>query len=153
MQQWPPVYDAGYYPDPDQDYWFPEIETMDPEEREQTIILPKLRQQLKYAYEHSGLYQKKWDAAGVNPEDIRTLDDFDALVGRELTRRDREATRRVRQVRLLDVDRTARGLCGGAACREDRQGDNEQAPQPKAMSLALAVWASKQDAAGLVMIR
>jgi len=59
MQKWPPVYDAGYHPEPGQDYWFPDIETMDPEEREQTIILPKPQQQLKYAYAHSGLYQKK----------------------------------------------------------------------------------------------
>ncbi len=63
MQQWPPVYDAGYHPQPDSPYWFAEIETMDPEQREQTIILPKLQQQLKYAYAHSGLYRKKWDAS------------------------------------------------------------------------------------------
>jgi hypothetical protein len=31
MQKWPPVYDAGYHPAPGQDYWFAEIETMDPE--------------------------------------------------------------------------------------------------------------------------
>jgi len=79
MQQWPPVYDASYHPKPDQDYWFPEIETMDPEKREQTIILPKLQQQLTYAYENSAFYRKKWDAAGVNPKDIRSLDDFEAI--------------------------------------------------------------------------
>ena len=79
MQQWPPVYNADYHPDPDSKYWFAEIETMDPERREQTIILPKLQQQLKYAYEHSGLYRKKWDAAGVKPEDIHSLEDFDAI--------------------------------------------------------------------------
>jgi len=79
MRQWPPVYDAGYHPDPDQEYWFPEIETMDAEEREQTIILPKLRQQLKYAYAHSGLYRKKWDSSGINPEDIKSLTDFEAV--------------------------------------------------------------------------
>jgi len=79
MQQWPPVYDASYHPNPDQDYWFPEIETMDPEKREQTIILPKLQQQLAYAYENSAFYRKKWDAAGVNPKDIRSLDDFEAI--------------------------------------------------------------------------
>jgi hypothetical protein len=66
MQNWPPVYDASYHPKPDQDYWFPEIETMDPEKREQTIILPKLQQQLTYAYENSAFYRKKWYAAGVN---------------------------------------------------------------------------------------
>ena len=79
MEKWPPVYDASYHPQPDSPYWFVEIETMDPEQREQTIILPKLQQQLKYAYAHSGLYRKKWDAAGVKPEDIRSLDDFEAI--------------------------------------------------------------------------
>ena len=79
MKQWPPNYDTRYHPDPDSPYWFADIETMDPEQREQTIILPKLQQQLKYAYEHSGLYRQKWDAAGVNPEDIRSLDDFEAI--------------------------------------------------------------------------
>jgi phenylacetate-CoA ligase len=79
MLQWPPVYDTGYHPDPGQEYWFPEIETMDAEEREQNIILPKLRQQLKYAYAHSGLYRKKWDAAGIIPEDIQSLTDFEAI--------------------------------------------------------------------------
>ena len=79
MQQWPPVYDAGYHPEPDQEYWFPEVETMDSEQREQTVILPKLSQQLQYAYQHSGLYRQKWDAAGIKPGDIRTLDDFEAI--------------------------------------------------------------------------
>ena len=79
MQQWPPVYNAGYHPEPDQEYWFPDIETMDAEEREQTIILPKLRHQLEYAYAHSGLYRKKWDAVGVSPADIQSLDDFEAI--------------------------------------------------------------------------
>ncbi len=79
MEKWPPVYDASYHPQPDSPYWFAEIETMDPEQREQTIILPKLQQQLKYAYAHSGLYRKKWDAAGVKPEDISSLDDFEAI--------------------------------------------------------------------------
>jgi phenylacetate-CoA ligase len=79
MQKWPPVYDPGYHPAPDQEYWFPDIETMDAEEREQTIILPKLQQQLKYAYAHSDLYRKKWDGVGVTPEDIQSLDDFEAI--------------------------------------------------------------------------
>ena len=37
MAQWPPVYNASYHPDSDSHYWFAEIETMDPEQREQTI--------------------------------------------------------------------------------------------------------------------
>jgi phenylacetate-CoA ligase len=63
MQKWPPVYNENYRPDPSSPYWFPDLETMDPAERDQTIILPKLQAQLNYAYKHSNLYRKKWDAA------------------------------------------------------------------------------------------
>jgi len=52
---------------------------MDSEEREQTVILPRLQAQLRYAYSHSAFYQKKWDAAGVKPEDIRSLADFEQM--------------------------------------------------------------------------
>jgi len=76
---WPPVYDSAYIPSPDETYWNKKIETMDPEERERTIILPKLQAQLTYAYAHSPFYKKKWDAAGVKPEDIRSLDDFEKM--------------------------------------------------------------------------
>lgn len=76
---WPPKYDSTYIPSPDDAYWNKKIETMDPEERERTVILPKLQAQLKYAYAHSAFYKKKWDAAGVRPEDIRSLDDFEKM--------------------------------------------------------------------------
>jgi len=36
----------------------------------------KLAKQLKYCYENSELYKQKFDEAGANPEDIRTIDDF-----------------------------------------------------------------------------
>ena len=52
---------------------------MDPEEREQKVILPKLQSQLKYAYERSPLYNRKWDKAGIKPEDIRSLEDFEQI--------------------------------------------------------------------------
>lgn len=55
------------------------METMDPEEREQKVILPKLQAQLKYAYEKSPFYKKKWDKAGITPEDIRSLEDFEQI--------------------------------------------------------------------------
>jgi len=77
--EWPPVYDPTYTPSPDSEYWDKAAETMDPRQREQEIILPRLRAQIKYAYEHSGLYREKWDAAGVKAEDVRTLDDFEAI--------------------------------------------------------------------------
>ena len=56
---WPPEYNEDYFPAGDSAYWNRELETMDPEEREEKIILPKLKGQLAYAYEHSPFYQKK----------------------------------------------------------------------------------------------
>ena len=76
---WPPEYDRTYIPAPDSPFWNRRIETMDMEEREQTIILPKLQSQLKYAYEKSLFYKNKWDKAGVNPQDMRSLADFEAF--------------------------------------------------------------------------
>ncbi|MCX5838092.1 MAG: phenylacetate--CoA ligase family protein, partial [Deltaproteobacteria bacterium] len=65
--QWPPVYDPSYFPAPDEPYWNRTLETMDPGEREQRVILPKLQVQLTYAYENSPFYRKKWDEAGIKP--------------------------------------------------------------------------------------
>jgi phenylacetate-CoA ligase len=76
---WPPQYDKAYRPQPDAKYWREAEETMDPEEREETIILPKLQAQLQYAYDHSRFYREKWDQAGINPEDIRSLVDFESV--------------------------------------------------------------------------
>jgi phenylacetate-CoA ligase len=77
--QWPPIYDPTYVPAPEEPYWNRALETMDPEERERRIILPKLQSQLAYAYENSSFYRKKWDKAGIKPQDIRSLKDFDQL--------------------------------------------------------------------------
>ena len=48
--EWPPIYDQSYIPSPESKYWNAQVETMDPEEREQTIILPKLKAQLEYTW-------------------------------------------------------------------------------------------------------
>ena len=76
---WPPEYDRTYCPKSDEPFWNRRVETMDMAEREQLVILPKLQAQLKYAYENSLFYKNKWDRAGVHPEDIRSLDDFEAI--------------------------------------------------------------------------
>jgi len=88
--QWPPVYDPSYVPSPGEPYWNRALETMNLEEREERVILPKLRAQLAYAYEHSPFYRGKWDAAGVKPQDIRSLEDFEKMpcVTKEEIRRD-----------------------------------------------------------------
>jgi len=63
---------------------------MDPDEREEKIILPKLQAQLKYAYENSPFYKRKWDEAGIRPEDVQSLEDFEKVpfVTKEEIRRD-----------------------------------------------------------------
>jgi phenylacetate-CoA ligase len=75
MNPWPPVYDDRYVPHPDDPYWFRDLETMVPANREQVIVY-KLRAQMAWAYEQSSFYRKKWDVAGVKPEDIRTLEEY-----------------------------------------------------------------------------
>ena len=72
---WPPVYDETYCPPADQRYWSPELETMPPSDREQ-LIVQKLRSAVSWAYCHSDFYRRKWDAAGVSPDSLRSLDDF-----------------------------------------------------------------------------
>ncbi|MGD8227881.1 MAG: AMP-binding protein, partial [Desulfobacteraceae bacterium] len=79
IKEWPPKYDRYYVPLPNSRYWNEELETMDPVEREKRVILPKLRAQMKYAYEKSPFYKKKWDKAGIRFDDIRSLEDFEQI--------------------------------------------------------------------------
>ncbi len=90
LKDWPPEYDSSYMPAPDSGYWNEFLETMDPDEREETVILPKLQAQMRYAYTHSPFYRTKWDCAGIHPEDIKSLKDFEAvpLVTKDEIRRD-----------------------------------------------------------------
>jgi phenylacetate-CoA ligase len=75
MTTWPPEYDDTYLPPNDQEYWFPELETEAPEPRT-ARILGKIRGQMNWAYERSPFYKRIWDAAGIAPADILTMDDF-----------------------------------------------------------------------------
>lgn len=77
--EWPPLYNPTYMPSPQDVYWNAELETMDPDEREQTVVLPKLRAQMAYAYKESSFYKRKWNEAGIKPEDIRSLEDFESV--------------------------------------------------------------------------
>jgi phenylacetate-CoA ligase len=72
---WPPCYDETSLPDPKDRYWFRDRETLDPEER-QRVVIEKIRAQMAYAYQHAPLYRRKWKAAGLEPDDIRMLEDF-----------------------------------------------------------------------------
>jgi phenylacetate-CoA ligase len=75
MSDWPPQYDDTYLPPNDQEYWFPELETESPEARTERV-LEKLQGQMAWAYERSPFYKRVWNAAGILPTDMRTLDDF-----------------------------------------------------------------------------
>lgn len=80
MEHWsfPPRYDDSYRPPDGQEHWFPRRETMDPQERD-AAILERIREVMRYAYDRSPFYRRKWDAAGVGPDDVRTLEDFERV--------------------------------------------------------------------------
>ena len=56
-------------------FWNKATETM-PRARLDALHLQRLQGLLRYAYEYSPFYRKKWDAAGLKLPDIRSLDDF-----------------------------------------------------------------------------
>ncbi len=80
MESWsfPPSYDPGYMPDADSRYWFPVRETMDPGERD-AAILERIREVMRYAYDNAPFYRKKWDEAGIHPDHIKSLEDFERV--------------------------------------------------------------------------
>jgi phenylacetate-CoA ligase len=75
---WPPCYDDAYKPAADGEYWFPHRETMDPEKRDEKI-LERIQEIMGYCHEHSPFYRRKWREAGLEPGDIKTLQDFEKV--------------------------------------------------------------------------
>jgi phenylacetate-CoA ligase len=75
--EWPPPYGDGPPPG-DSPYWNQTVETMDPDDRTR-LIVSKLKAQLAYCYEKSAFYREKWDAVGVDPSKISSLDDLRLL--------------------------------------------------------------------------
>ena len=80
MEFWsfPPAYDQGFMPELDSCYWFPVRETMDPVEREAAIV-ERIGQVMRYAYDQAPFYRKKWDDAGIDPDGIKSLEDFERV--------------------------------------------------------------------------
>ena len=72
---WPPRYDPAYRPPLDARHWLPEVECASPEARD-ALVLAKLREQVRYAWDRSPFNRRKWEAAGVFPDALRTLDDL-----------------------------------------------------------------------------
>ena len=56
-------------------FWNEYTETM-PREQLDALHLQRLQALVDYAYESSAFYRRKFDACGLKPGDIRTLDDF-----------------------------------------------------------------------------
>ena len=75
LTHWPTRYDKAYRPRQDEPDWLPELERADPAERDQ-VIFAKLTAQLRYAWEKSPFYRRKWQAAGVSPDSLRRLEDL-----------------------------------------------------------------------------
>ncbi len=80
MEFWsfPPRYEPGYLPETGSRYWFPVRETMAPSQRERAIA-ERLHLVMQYAFEHAPFYRRKWDEAGIHPDQIRTLEDFERV--------------------------------------------------------------------------
>jgi hypothetical protein len=114
---WPPRHDDRYLPPLDQEYWFPQRETMDPQERE-AAILARIQQVMAYAYDRSPFYRRKWREAGLELGDVKSLDDFERVpvVMKEELRAEQAANppylcRDARAKRGVRVD--AVGVAGG----------------------------------------
>lgn len=60
------------------DKWNPLLETLPREDLEQ-LQLRKFREQCEYAYEHSPFYREKFDEAGVDPTEIDSFEDVQAV--------------------------------------------------------------------------
>jgi len=72
---WPPAYDPSYRPPGGARYWDAARETMSPDERAD-VILRKVRAVMVWAWERAPFYRKHWSAAGLEPGDVKSLDDF-----------------------------------------------------------------------------
>src|SRR4051794_41525537 len=60
---------------PNSEYWNPKNETR-PREELQALQLGKLRRLCEYAYATTPFHQRRWDAAGFHPDQLKTLDDI-----------------------------------------------------------------------------
>lgn len=75
---WPTNYDENYVPEENQPYWFQRRETM-PSGQRDDLILQRIREVMTYAWDHAPFYRRKWDEAGIHPESIRSMDDFEQV--------------------------------------------------------------------------
>ena len=67
LTAWPPRYDTAYLPSDKEEYWLPELECAGEAERSE-IVFGKLTNQIRYAWERSPFYRRRWQEAGVSPD-------------------------------------------------------------------------------------
>jgi phenylacetate-CoA ligase len=72
---WPPRYDPAYRPPAGAEYWDKALECADPRDRDR-LILAKLQGQVRHAWEKSPFYRRRWEAAGVSPDTLKSLADL-----------------------------------------------------------------------------
>lgn len=78
MSTWPPTVRSSGVPDSSSEYWNREQETRPPEERTE-VILEKINEQVRYAYENSGFYREHYSDVDVDPTDITSFEEFEQL--------------------------------------------------------------------------
>jgi phenylacetate-CoA ligase len=74
-EHWPPAFDRSYRPGNDAPYWDRARETMSADERA-ALILAKTQGVMAWAWERAPFYRTRWQAAGLEPGDVKSLDDF-----------------------------------------------------------------------------
>src|SRR6266571_2396529 len=75
LTAWPPRYDPAYLPSDKEEYWLPELECAGEAERNE-IVFGKLKHQIRYAWERSPFYRRRWQEAGVSPATLKSLEDL-----------------------------------------------------------------------------
>jgi phenylacetate-CoA ligase len=72
---WPPAPQPAYHPPADAAYWDRTRETMSPDERA-ALILARIQGLMAWAWEKAPFYRTRWQAAGLEPGDITSLEAF-----------------------------------------------------------------------------
>lgn len=80
MEQWtwPPAYDETYRPSALDEHWFPRRETMPAAERDAAIV-ERIREVMRWCWDRAPFYRRKWGDAGIHPDAIRSLEDFERV--------------------------------------------------------------------------
>jgi phenylacetate-CoA ligase len=72
---WPPAPQPAYRPPGDAVYWDRARETMSADERA-ALILSRVQSVMRWAWEKAPFYRTRWQAAGLEPGDITSLEAF-----------------------------------------------------------------------------